>query len=71
MENVKSTEILKLEVFVEYVAKVNGKIEIVSKDYDVVLRWIERWRACHYDKKAVRMECRGGSRWVAAMKSWK
>ena len=71
MENVNNTAFLKLEVFVEYVAKVNGKVEIVSRDYDTVLEWVKQWRACHYDKSAVRMECRGGSRWVTAMVSWK
>ena len=71
MEKVNNTDLLKLEVFVEYVAKVNGKIEIVSRDYDTVLKWVKQWRACHYDKSAVRMECRGGSRWVIAMMSYK
>jgi hypothetical protein len=71
MENVNNTAFLKLEVFVEYVAKVNGKVEIVSKDYDIVFEWIKEWRSRHYDNSAVRMECRGGSRWVATVKSWK
>lgn len=71
MENVSNTAFLKLEVFVEYVAKVNGKIEIVSKDYDVVLKWVKQWRDSHYDKSAVRMECRGGYRWVTTMVSWR
>ena len=55
MENVNNNTFLKLEVFVEYVAKVNGKIEIVSSDYDTVLKWVKEWRACHHDKGAVRM----------------
>ena len=71
MENVNNTTLLRLEVFVEYVAKVNGKIEIVSQDYDTVLEWVKQWRACHNDKSAVRMECRGGSRWVTAVASWR
>ena len=71
MEKVSNTEFLKLEVFVEYVAKVNGKIEIVSRDYDTVLEWVKQWRTCHNDKSAVRMECRGGSRWVAAIAPWR
>lgn len=71
MENVNNTAFLKLEVFVEYVAKVHGKIEIVSRDYDTVLEWVKQWRACHHNKSDVRMECCGGSRWVVAEKSWK
>lgn len=71
MENVCNTAILKMEVFVEYVAKVHGKIEIVSRDYDTVLEWVKQWCACHRDKSAVRMECRGGSRWVTTMVLWR
>ena len=71
MENANNTGFLELEVFVEYVAKVNGKIEIVSRDYDTVLEWVKQWRACHCCKSAVRMECRGGSRWVAKVKTWR
>lgn len=71
MEKVSNTASIKLEIFVEYVAKVNGKIEIVSQDYDTVLEWVNQWRSCHYNKSAVRMECRGGSRWVTGIVSWK
>lgn len=71
MENVSNTAFLRLEVYVEYVVKLHGKIEIVSQDYDTCLEWVKQWRACHRDKTAVRMECRGGSRWVAAMVSWR
>lgn len=71
MENVNNTAFLKLEVFVEYVAKVNEKIEIVSRDYDTVLEWVKQWRATHNDKSDVRMECRGGSRWATAIVSWR
>lgn len=71
MENVNNTAFLRLEVYVEYVVKLHGKIEIVSQDYDTCLEWVKKWRACHHDKSAVRMECRGGSRWVTAMVSWK
>lgn len=71
MENVENTAILRLEVFVEYVAKANGKIGIVSTDYDEVFEWVKQWRACHCDEKAVSVECRGGSRWVAAMVPWR
>ena len=71
MEKVNNTDLLKLEVFVEYVAKVNGKIEIVSRDYDTVLEWVKQWRACHNDKSAIRMECRGGSRWVVVIAPWR
>lgn len=55
----------------EYVVKLHGKIEIVSQDYDTCLEWVKQWRATHHDKSAVRMECRGGSRWVTAMLSCK
>ena len=71
MEKANNTDLLKLEVFVEYVAKVNGKIEIVSRDYNTVLEWVKQWRACHNDKSAVSMECRGGSRWVTAIAPWR
>lgn len=71
MENVNNTSFLKLEVYVEYVANVNGKVEIVSKDHDIIVEWIKEWRSRHYDKSAVRMECRGGSRWVTVVKKWK
>lgn len=71
MENVNNTAFVRLEVYVEYVVKLHGKIEIVSQDYDTCLEWVKQWRACHRDKSAVRMECRGGSRWVTAMVSWK
>lgn len=71
MENVSNTAFLRLEVYVEYVVKLHGKIEIVSQDYDTCLEWVKQWRACHHDKSAVRMECRGGSRWVSALVSWK
>ena len=71
MENVSNTAFLRLEAYVEYVVKLHGKIEIVSQDYDTCLEWVKQWRACHHDKTAVRMECRGGSRWVTAMVSWK
>ena len=71
MENVNNTAFLRLEVYVEYVVKLHGKIEIVSQDYDTCLEWVKQWRACHYDKTAVCMECRGGSRWVTAVVSWK
>lgn len=71
MNNVNNTAFLRLEVYVEYVVKLHGKIEIVSQDYDTCLEWVKQWCACHHDKSAVRMECRGGSRWVTAMVSWK
>lgn len=71
MENVNNTALLRLEVYVEYVVKLHGKIEIVSQDYNTCLEWVKQWRACHNDKSAVRMECRGGSRWVTAIVSWK
>lgn len=71
MENVNNTAFLRLEVYVEYVVKLHGKIEIVSQDYDTCLEWVKQWRASHHNKSAVRMECRGGSRWVTAMVSWR